>query len=216
MSTARVRSIDGLRDFRTSFITFREDSMQAMAAVDQEIRRVLDWLQHDQLKYWQQEMRRREDAVGEAKADLNRCLMMTTATGDRPSCSDQQLALRKAKARLEEAVEKIKKVKHWSQVVEQEVAEYRGPAQQLNNVLEGQLPEAFELLDRMIDVLESYVNMAPPAAAPVLETSSGGESVTISSTVPASPKGPAAATPPTTGPTGAIPPAADKTGIESP
>ena len=157
-----------------------------LGAVEVEIRRMLDWLTHDQLKYWQVEIRRREDAVGEARADLNRCLMSTASEGV-PSCSDQKKALEKAKRRLTEAQEKLEKVKQWSRVVEQEVSEYRGPAQSLNNMLDGTLPMGMALLDRKIAMLEAYADMLP-----------GGQPSTVSSqttTAPAATSSSAAAAP---------------------
>jgi hypothetical protein len=160
MSSANVRSIHSLHEFRAALVTFREDSNQALAAVEVEIRRMIDWLTHDQLKYWQVESRRREDAVGEARADLNRCLMSTASEGV-PSCSDQKKALEKAKRRLTEAQEKLEKVKQWSRVVEQEVSEYRGPAQSLNNLLDAGVPQGLALLDRKIAMLEAYADLLP-------------------------------------------------------
>lgn len=160
MSSANVRSIHMLHEFRAVLVRFREDSSQALGAVEVEIRRMIDWLTHDQLKYWQAEIRRREDAVGEARADLNRCLMSSAADGV-PSCSDQKKALEKAKKRLEEAQGKLEKVKQWSRIVEQEVSEYRGPAQSLNNLLDGDVPIALALLDRKIATLEAYADIMP-------------------------------------------------------
>src|SRR5262249_36470239 len=116
---ARVHSIDALRDFRVAFCTFGTEAAQALTSADVEIQRMLDWLTHDQLKFWQQEVRRREDKVNEARMDLSRCLISTTATGETPACTDQKVALEKARKRLKEAEEKVKVVKHWCIVVEQ-------------------------------------------------------------------------------------------------
>jgi hypothetical protein len=173
MSSANVRSIQMLHEFRASLVTFREESGQALGAVEVEIRRMIDWLTHDQLKYWQVEMRRREDVVGEARADLNRCLMATASEGV-PSCSDQKKALEKAKRRLTEAQEKLEKVKQWSRVVEQEVSEYRGPAQSLGNLLDGALPTGLALLDRKVAMLEAYAEMLPGGGGPATVSSQSG------------------------------------------
>lgn len=187
MSSANVRSIHMLHEFRAALVNFREESSQALAAVDVEIRRMIDWLSHDQLKYWQVEIRRREDAVGEARADLNRCLMSSAGDGT-PSCTDQKKALEKAKRRLAEAQDKLEKVKHWSRVVEQEVSEFRGPAQSLNNLLDGVLPQGLALLDRKVAMLEQYADLLPGGGAP--SASSQAPASTPSSAEPASSNNP--------------------------
>jgi hypothetical protein len=188
MSSANVRSIHMLHDFRASLVSFREDSGQALGAVEVEIRRMLDWLTHDQLKYWQSEIRRREDVVGECRADLNRCLMSTASEGV-PSCSDQKKALEKAKRRLTEAQEKLEKVKQWSRIVEQEVSEYRGPAQSLNNLLDADVPQALALLDRKIVILEAYADMLPGGGGPATASSTATSNTATSSPSPGSTAG---------------------------
>ncbi|HWC90789.1 MAG TPA: hypothetical protein VG433_14065, partial [Pirellulales bacterium] len=80
-------------------------------------------------------------------------------------------ALEKAKRRLTEAQEKLEKVKQWSRVVEQEVSEYRGPAQSLSNLLDASVPQALALLDRKIAILEAYADMLPGGSGPATATS---------------------------------------------
>lgn len=177
--SANVHSIDDLKDFKVAFVKFGEEASQALAAVDVEVRRALDWLSHDQLKFWQQEVRRREDLVNEARMELSRCLISKTASGETPSCYDQKKALERAKLRLEEAREKVEKVKYWTRVVEQEVTDYRGPAQQLGNMIDGELPKAYANLQRIIDSLEAYLNVPPE-----LDT---GPGLAASAALPAAP-----------------------------
>jgi hypothetical protein len=186
---AKVQSIDTLREFRVSLSNFGSAATQAMAAVEIEIRRTLDWLKHDQVKYWQQEVRRREDKVGEARQDLSRCLISTTAGGTQASCTDQKVALEKAKKRLDEAREKVEVVRRWCQIVEQEVGDYRGPAQQLTTMLDGDVPKAMALLARKIQALEQYANLMSEgsAAEPIAQTSSS-EVTTSSVPRPAEPE----------------------------
>lgn len=191
MSTgAKVRSIDTLREFRVAMSNFGCAASQAMAAVEVEIRRTLDWLQHDQVKFWQQEVRRREDAVGEARQDLSRCLIATTAGGTRASCTDQKVALEKAKKRLDQAREKVEVVKRWGQIIEQEVGDYRGPAQQLATMIDGDLPRAMALLARKIQALEEYANLMSEgsAAEPIPQASSSEATTSTVARKPAEPE----------------------------
>lgn len=199
---AKVKSIEMLRDFRVAFSKFGSEASQALAGVNSEIGRMMDWLTHDQFKYWKSEVRRREDAVGEAKADLSRCLIAKQPGGETPHCSDQKKALEKAKRRLKEAEEKVEKVREWVRVLEQEISEYRGPAQQLSTMLEGQLPTAFALLDRKIEILDSYAEV-PLSATTSYEAaaSSAGAAAAEARAVAAERPAEEAEPPPEEGPT---------------
>jgi hypothetical protein len=174
---ANVRSVDAIRDFRQAVVKFRDQASQALASVDVEIQRTLDWLGHDQLKFWKEEIRRREDGVNEAKMDLHRCQLSKNAAGETPACSDQKVALAKAKKRLVEAEEKIEKVRQWLLIIEQEISEYKGPSQQLANTIDAILPKSISVLDRKLASLEAYLNTAAPAVEAPVASSSAESSV---------------------------------------
>lgn len=154
--SAHVRNLDALADAKAALASFRSQAGQGLLASDLEIRRMLEWLSHDQTAYWKAEIRRREDQVTHAKADLNRA-RIAAVFGDTPQCADQQLALKKAICRLEDARDKLKSVGRWLRVLETEAGDYRGPAQQLQLTLDAHLVQAGELLDRLLLTLEGYV-----------------------------------------------------------
>lgn len=155
--SAQVHSLDALREFRATLVKFREEVSNALTAVDVEARHAFEWLSHDQLKHWQSELRRREDMVGECKAALHRCQIMKLPTGETPPCIDEKKQLAKAKARVEEAEDKIKAVKRWTMILEQELIEYKGPVQQLDIMVQSKLLFAIEDLDSRINSLEAYL-----------------------------------------------------------
>jgi hypothetical protein len=157
--SANVRSIDAIRDFRVALAKFCEQGNHALAAVDIEINRTLDWLGHDQFKFWKEEIRRREDRVNEAKIDLHRCQLSKNAAGETPACSDQK--------RLADAEEKLENVRRWLHIIEHEVSEYRPPSQQLASTIDSTLPRALSMLERKLASLEAYLGtVAPQQAAP--------------------------------------------------
>jgi hypothetical protein len=162
-SQVRVASLDAFQEFRAAYAKFGERSQHALTLVDVEIRRMLDWLGTDQMAFWKAEIRRREDKLNEAKAALHR-KRITARFGETAADSEEVHLVRKAQARLHEAEEKIKLVKHWYLVIDQEVTEYRGPSQQLKNLLDGAVPRALASLDRMTEVLEGYLAVATPGA----------------------------------------------------
>lgn len=164
-SQARVASLDRVEDFRAAYAKFGDAARQALLGVDLEIRRMLEWLEKDIIAYWKGEIRRREEKVNEAKAALHR-KRITAAFGHTVGDTDEIVQLRKAKARLDEAEEKLKAVKQWHLVVEQEVNEYRAPAQVLGNLLDADVPRALSSLSRMLETLESYLQVTAPSSEP--------------------------------------------------
>ena len=160
-SQARVASLDRVEEFRAAYAKFGDAARQALLGVDLEIRRVQEWLEKDIIAYWKGEIRRREEKVNEAKAALHR-KRITAAFGNTVADTDEIVQLRKAQARLDEAAEKLKAVKQWKLIVEQEVNEYRAPAQVLGNLLDADVPRALSALSRTLDTLESYLQVTAP------------------------------------------------------
>jgi len=159
-----VSSIDVLRSVREGLILFADDGRNALGTMEMEIRRCVDWLTNDQRLYWQAEVKRRDDLLGRAKAELHR-KGMGLAPGQQAHDSEQREAVREAKRRLEEAQEKVELVRRWLPVLDRAVMEYEGQARPFAEVLEYDVERSVELLDRMIAALEDYIRVAPPETA---------------------------------------------------
>jgi len=56
--TANVLSVQTLRDFKNTMINFAEEARNALGGVDTELRRMRDWLERDQLGYWQAQVKK--------------------------------------------------------------------------------------------------------------------------------------------------------------
>jgi len=167
---AGVHSIDAVRDFRAALCTFGEAATSAMASATLETQRFVDWIEHDQVKFWQGELRRREEQLMEAKSALARKRLAATF-GDPPRDSEEQALLKKAIRRLEDAQEKLKKLAKWRMLVERAVTEYTGQAQQMTNYLDGELPKTIALFERLIARLEEYAGLTSPSNAPATTAS---------------------------------------------
>ena len=74
---------------------------------------------------------------------------------------------REAQRRLREAEEKVEKIKKWIPVLEHATAEYNSQSQPLGDRLAGRLVESFNVLERMIVALESYMALQAPTAPEV-------------------------------------------------
>jgi hypothetical protein len=158
--SARVTSIDALKDFRADLCLFGDRAKDGLSSVQMAIQRTFDWLD-DQGKHWQREVRRWEEAVNQARAELARRKMMRI--GDRaPDCTEQEDILRAALHRLDEAEDKLGRTRRALPAFRRAVDDYLGPARQLAGFLEGEQPRALALLQQKIDALEAYAQLTAP------------------------------------------------------
>jgi hypothetical protein len=164
--SANVNSIQAIADVKAALAVFVDQANGSLEEVDLQIRKVLDWVLNDQPKYWQRQIREREERVTQAKVDLHRCRSMKVSKDHTPDCAEQKVALRKAQLQLEEAHEKLKVTREWGRQLPTLIDEYLSQAQQLGAYLMDDLDRAGATLERMTQALESYVSVAPSPGQP--------------------------------------------------
>jgi hypothetical protein len=185
--TARVTSIETVSDFRAKLCEFGTKTRDTLSAIDMNIRRTFDWLT-ERLKYWQREIKVRQEEVTRAKIELEQRRNMGR-DGRGPGTADQEKNLRKAQARLKEAEEKVASCKRWHPILEHAVREYYGPARALSGALDADLVVALAMLERKLAALDAYLSLAPPVTEPIQAASTTDTSALATSV---------AAPPPTT------------------
>ena len=154
-SSANVKDIQVLREFRVALIRFQDEARRALASLVVENERVLGWIQHERPPYWKRQLEIAYAQLAEARASLMKCRMRRT--GDfKPTCYEEKLAVDKCKARLETCYKKIDIVKQWSVKAAHEVDEYRSRSNTMYRFLDGEIPRAAALLEHMAAALEKY------------------------------------------------------------
>lgn len=166
MSTgANVQSTEAIDAVRRSLVLFVDQVQEALTELSAEMRRMLEWLEHDRPRFWKTQVRLAHDQVHEAQQALHRCLMFPVA-GERPSCYEERAALKRAQARLAYCEEKTERVRHWQRAVQHELFEYEGRISQLVRAVEIDAPQAIGTLDKVLRRLEEYRRLHPgPARA---------------------------------------------------
>lgn len=189
---ARVLSVQALRDFRVSMIKFVEEARNALSGVDMELKRTRDWLERDQLGYWQMQVKRRQEAVMNARSELHK-RQIAAKGSDSISDTQQKEALREAQRRLRVAEEKVQTVKRLVPIFHHAMAEYKSCASPLNDHLSGGIDKSLARLEHMVRSLEEYLALQAPAtqrAAPLgSAATSGGSSSASTSAAMGSPAG---------------------------
>lgn len=162
---ARIDSIAALKAFRASLIQFANVAASAIEELEVELQRSLTWLQRDRYPYWHARVQQCTQAYTQARIALNQQIVFETAVSGRPSsCIEARQVLREAQERLAQAQARFERVKAWMQRIDRAITQYKGRVNGLRNAIEIEIPRAVATLDRMVDSLQAYIDLAPPQA----------------------------------------------------
>lgn len=166
--SAHVNSVDALRDLKNACVEFSEDGADALVIWLLEVRKAVQWLEHDRTLYWPDQVRSSHDQLAEARAALSRC-EMRYGTEEAPACYEQKKAFEAAKRRLRLCEDKVRSTKKWILAVRQEINQFEGESTKLSNWIESELPRAIASLERMIRALDKYsgdsTTVSPPSVS---------------------------------------------------
>ena len=159
---AKVTSVDALDAFRASMIIFVTKARQAVDTARDRVRRTRNWLQHDQRLHWEGEIRRRQRSLDQAVQELYSArLTKMTAT-----ITIRQAVVRKAKAAVEEAHEKLRNVKKWNQNFDSLADPLVKKLDGFRDYLDQEMPNAITFLYRASEILSQYAERSSPAEQP--------------------------------------------------
>lgn len=162
--TARVQSIDALVHQAASLQTLGEEVSTSLDDLGMQLQRAVQWILYDRKDYWTHEYRRAQEAVTEARINLERRKLYRVGDQE-PACREEKKALEMAKRRVEVARNKIEAVKRWGRLLEHEAMECRSSTAPLLQWAQADVPRALAVLRRMSSALESYVDQRGPAIA---------------------------------------------------
>ena len=87
------------------------------------------------------------------------------SSGRFPTPVDEEKAVRKWKAAVEEAEQKLAACKHYARILQKAIMDYKGGVQRFSTWVEAEVPNAVARLDRMVGTLEAYVALTAPSGA---------------------------------------------------
>ncbi len=161
--SANVLSVQTLKDFKLVMCNFAEEARNSLSGVDMELRRMRDWLERDQLGYWQTQIKRRQEDLMQARADLHK-RKISQQGSEAVSDAEQKEALREATRKLRVAEEKLAMVKRLIPFLHHAIDEYHSHSQPLGDHLSGGFEKSLFTLEKMIGSLEAYLALAAPTA----------------------------------------------------
>jgi hypothetical protein len=174
MSTqARITSTEALDALRASLVIFVTKAREAVDTSRDRVRRMRNWLQHDQRMHWEGEIRRRQRHLDQCVQDLYSA-RLTQLTG---AIAIRQAAVRKAKTAVEEAHTKLRTVKKWGQNFDATADPLVKKLDGFRDFLDHEMQDAITFLYRTRDILDAYTERNAPvekAAGPAPEAQPAG------------------------------------------
>ena len=174
--SAKLTSIDAVRELRAALAAFGGETASAIDDLDINIRRAVEWIEQDRRQFWENEVRRSLERVGEARAELEKARTYRKVANQTPSCRDERAALEKAKRRAQHAEEVYRELPKWIHRIDQAVRDLVGSKTLLVDWVQGDLPKALSTLNRMSTSLDAYAAATQPTrVSPTAGSTSGTE-----------------------------------------
>jgi hypothetical protein len=160
MSEARVENIEALKAFKRALWRFAEIANAALADAEADALHTHRWLESEQRQYWTSNVRKSQELVQRCAEAVRHKKIFKDASGRQQSAVEEEKALAKAKRMLEHAEQKLENVRRYTPRLERETLLYKGQVQRLSTFVAGEIPAAAAKLDKMVEQLEAYVNLA--------------------------------------------------------
>lgn len=155
---AKITSVEAIELFRAALIIFTSRARPVLEESSGEITRTHLWLQNEQRHHWEDELRKSNRALEQAKQELFNARL----SAFQETTSLLQMDVRRAQRRVTEAGEKLKMLKRWDREMDNRAAPLLKEVEQLHGFLTADMPRATALLSQIIKTLDAYTGVSAP------------------------------------------------------
>jgi len=174
MPSAKIDSLDAIKQFRVHLIKFAEAVNSALGNSDSDVNRAQVWIDMEAKTYWQNEIRKRQIKLAQALEALRMKELYKSFDGTQQSVVDEKKAAQLAKQRLDIAEQKLAAVRKYSSIMQREAVMYKGTVQRFATTVQSGTPVAIAQLSRVLDAIDRYIAAQPELAASVGASSEQG------------------------------------------
>jgi len=153
---AHVRSVEAIEAFRANLLVYAAKARPVLEDACDEVLRTRDWLERDRWTFWENQLRRRTRTLEEAQA----ALFSARLSNLREARTAEQMAVVKARAAVNEAQEKLGRIRKWRRDFDYLVQPLLKELEQLRAMLAGDLPKAATHLRHVVKTLDAYLATA--------------------------------------------------------
>jgi len=156
-TNANVTSLEALEAFRANLIVYLTRARRAVDEVTEEVHRTRIWVEQDRRLHWEKEGRRRKKILDQAEQEL-----LSARMGQHEGIlALRQAAVRKARAALQEAEDKLRAIKKISRDFEAATNPRLRALDGFRQALDFDIPKAIKALEETIRILASYSDLTP-------------------------------------------------------
>lgn len=159
---AHVTSVEALEAFRISLILYVSKARPGLEDVSADVLRTKLWLENEQRMHWEGQVRHRTKRLEQSEQALSSARMSNL----REATTTEQMAVRKAKASLEEAEAKLKLLKYWNREFESRVEPLARQLEKLHTFLANDLLHAEADLAQAVSTLSAYAEIGRLSITP--------------------------------------------------
>lgn len=155
---AQVSSVEAIDAFRSNLIVFLSKARPALEEVSSEVQRLRQWLQNDQRRHWENELKRRRRKLEEAQQELFSAKLAKLQAGT----TLPFMAVQRAQRDVREAEAKLQILKKWDRDLENRTDPLVKQIEQTHGYLTTDGTKAVVFLAQALRALEAYANIAAP------------------------------------------------------
>ncbi len=159
---ARISNLDAIEAFRTALAVFMSKARQSVEMALDAVKRTRVWLDVEQPAFWKAQIKQRQKKLDQAQQELMSARMSEFV--DTPSV--QQMAVRKARAALEEAQAKLERTQGWAREYDRLVAPMVRKLDAMRDYVDTDLTVANASLVEIQKILEAYRETSMPPMSP--------------------------------------------------
>jgi hypothetical protein len=156
----QITSVEAIESFRARLIVFLGQARPVLDEVGNELSRTRLWLQNEQRMFWENELRRRERRLGEARQELFTATLSSLPTG---TAALLQMTVQRAQRAVQEAEAKLKLLKRWGNELDDRAAPLMKQTEQLHGFLASDMMRAAAYLDQVLKTLDAYRGVPAPS-----------------------------------------------------
>ena len=173
---AQVTSVEAVELFRADLIVFLTKARSVLEEACDEVLRTRQWVQNDQRRLWEHEIKVRARKQEEARAELFRAQLSQF----QESSSLQQMAVHRADRALREAEAKLAILKKWDRELENRTDPLVKQLTQVHGFFITDMTQAVAYLAQVVKTLEAYAAVAAPGGASALTATENKADISLS------------------------------------